>query len=152
MKKFTVVAIDETGDWAHPDLVKRAGGKIFTLYAYDPNERVNTCEGIAPNAMPVLTSARGEVTGAGADTPSYWLAPFDCVPNVLPSDEHEWESLYDELQFGFIDGCDAMYFGCKDIDGLDDKFKHTEEFDSDYTLDDATEEFRGNSTMPEVCR
>ena len=130
MRNFTVVALDESGDWTCPELIERSGGAIYTLYAYDPEERTHACE----------------------LTPSYWLVPFDCVPNLYPSDDGDWESLYDELQLGFIDGCDATYVHCQRIDGLEDKFRHTEEFEDDFTLDDATEEFRGNGIVPEVCR
>lgn len=130
MKNFTIVAMDESGDWTHPDLVERSGGKIFTLYAYDPEEATHACE----------------------ITPSFYLVPFDVVPNIYPENDKEWENMYDELQDGLIDGCEPSYIHCHRIEALEDKFKHTEEFDDDYTLDDALEYFRGNGTVPEVCR
>lgn len=127
MRKFTVVALDESDDWTQPELVERSGGAIYTLYAFDPEERTHVCE----------------------MTPSYWLVPFDIVPKGYPADDNEWENLYDELQLGFIDGCEATYVHCHRIDALKDEFKRTEEFDDDSTLDDATEKFRGNGTVPE---
>lgn len=129
MHKFTVVAMDETGDWNHPSLVEQAGGTLFTLYAYDPEE----------------------VTHKLTQAPSYYLVPFDVVPNLYPENPKEWELMYDALQDGLNDGCEASYFHCSRIDGLEDKYKHTEEFDNSETLDDALEHFRGNGTVPEVC-
>ena len=130
MRKFTVVAVDETSDWTHPDLVERSGGKIFTLYAFDPEEVTHVCE----------------------ITPSFYLMPFDVVPNLYRENDKEWELMYDELQDGLNDGTEPSYFHCHRIEALEDKFKHTEEFDDDYTLDDALEHFRGNGTVPEACR
>ncbi len=130
MKNFTVVAIDETLDWNQPALVEQAGGTLFTLYAFNPQEVTHCCE----------------------LTPSYRLVPFDVVPSVYPEGEKEWELMYDTLQDGLNHGCEAGYFHCSRIDNLPDLFKHTEEFDETETLDDALEHFRGNGTVPEVCK
>jgi hypothetical protein len=129
MRKFTVVAIDETLDWNHPALVKQAGGTLFTLYAFDPEEVRYLCE----------------------VQPSYHVVPFDVVPLVYPVDPKEWELMYDNLQDGLNDGCDARYILCSQIDRLGPEYRHTEEFDEGESLDDALEHFRGNSTAPKVC-
>jgi hypothetical protein len=85
--------------------------------------------------------------------PSYFLRPFDVVPRVYPDrDDKAWELMYDDLQDGLNEGTVATYVLCSEIDNLDEKFKHTEEFDDTETLDDALEHFRGNSTTPEGCK
>jgi len=129
MKTYTVLALDESSEWTQPELVERAGGTIYTLYAFDPKEQTNVCE----------------------MTPSYWLMPFDVVPSRYPSDDYEREKMYDDLQLGYLDGCEGTYVHCHRIDSLDDKFKHSEEFDDSDSLDDALEHFRGNGTCPTVC-
>ncbi len=130
MRKFTVVAMDETSDWNHPALVKQVGGTLYTMYAFNPEDVTHLCE----------------------LTPNYWLVPFDVVPRLHPENSKEWKLMYDALQDGLNHGCDAAYFHCSRIDNLADKYKHTEEFDESETLDDALEHFRGNGTVPEVCR
>jgi hypothetical protein len=129
MRKFTVVAIDETLDWNHPALVEQAGGTIYTLYAYNPEEVIHLME----------------------TSPSYHVVPFDMVPSLYPEDAKEWELMYDDLQDGLNDGFDATYILCSVIDRLGDEYKHTEEFDETETLEDALDHFRGNSTAPKVC-
>ena len=130
MRKFTVVAMDETRDWSHASLIKQAGGTLYTLYAFE----------------------EGKAKQGGLTRPVYYLVPFDVVPSVQPKDEKEWELMYDELQVGLNIGCGPTYFPCSRIDGLADQYKHTEEFDTTETLDDALEHFRGNGTVPEICR
>jgi len=132
MREYTVVAIDETGDWDYPDLVARSGGKIYTLYAFDPAER--------------------NISTASSKLPSYWMVPFDVVPYLRPENPKDWEEMYDDLQDGLNEGCFANYFPSEPIDALDVCFKHTEEFDDDVTLDEALEHFRGNGTAPEACK
>jgi hypothetical protein len=127
MKKFTVVAMDETRDWSRAALIKQAGGTLYTLYAFE----------------------EGKVEPGGS---TYYLVPFDVVPSARPKDASKWEFMYDELQAGLNFGCGPTYFPCSQIDGLADQYKHTEEFDETETLDDALEHFRGNCTVPEVCR
>ncbi len=130
MRKFTVVAIDETLDWNAPALVEQAGGTLYTLYAYN---------------SAAITYVDGLVA-------SYLLVPFDIVPRVKPEGDKAWELMYDDMQHGLNEGCDTKHFSCSVIDGLADRHKHSEEFDETETLDDALEHFRGNGTVPEVCR
>ena len=129
MRKFTVVAIDETLDWNHPALVKQAGGTLYTLYAFNPEEVTYLCE----------------------TKPSYQVVAFDIVPKVYPTDPKEWELMYDDMQHGLNEGCDVTHILCSQIDGLSDEYKHTEPFDDGETLNDALDHFRGNSTAPKVC-
>lgn len=126
MRKFSVVALDETLDWNHPALVEQAGGTLYTLYAYNPDA----------------------ITHVDSLVASYRLVPFDVVPSVYPKGDKEWELMYDDLQDGLNNGCEAAYFPCSHIDGLADRFKHSEDFDDSESLDDALEHFRGNGTVP----
>ncbi len=130
MRKFTVVALDETLDWNHPALVEQAGGTLYTLFAYNPDA----------------------ITYVDNLVASYRLVPFDVVPKIYPSGDIEWELMYDDLQHGLNEGCDTRFFPCSQINGVDDRFKHSEDFDDTETLDDALEHFRGNGTTPEGCK
>lgn len=118
--RFGVVAIDETANWLDEDLVKRCGGKIYTLYVYNPDEATYLCE----------------------LTPSYDLEPLDYYPAELPEDENEREKIYEKLQETLLHE-EVSYMHCHSIDGV--KTQIIEDFHVDCRLDDAREYWQGNS-------
>jgi hypothetical protein len=90
---FKVVVIDESRDWKE-DILKRAGGKIETVYLYDANIETCCCEA----------------------TPSYYLIPLYAV-SALSGDE-----LSDDVDMEIRNAqalCnDPIYVHCKDVEKM----------------------------------
>ena len=119
--QYGVVAVDETAHWTDPAFVERCGGKIWTLYVYNPNEVTHLCE----------------------ITPSYYLEPLDYYPASLPEDENAREEIYDTLLETLCLQEQATYMHCRHVDALETRI--VEDFDALCDLDGAREYWQGNS-------
>ena len=118
--QFGVVAVDESAHWTDSDFVQRCGGKIWTLYVYNPNEVTYLCEA----------------------TPSYYLEPFDHVPASLPEGQDECEEICNVL-LETLGQQEMTYMHCRHVDAMPTRL--IEDFDALCTLDDAREHWQGNA-------
>jgi len=97
--KITVIKINESSDWDESFLVK-CGGRIDTIYAFNPNETTNCCEIM----------------------PSFCLYAIDYHPATMPENEEENEKLNTELQ-EVLNEADPIYVHCSNIKRIRGKGK-----------------------------
>ncbi len=112
---YRVVKIDESQYITDEDLLRRAGGKIYSVYIYNDGEATHLCE----------------------FTPSYWLHEVDVVPEQWP-DYNDDDRLYDDLLDCRNDEY-GIYVHCHQVDKL--KSAELGEFES---MEDAVEYYQGN--------
>jgi len=120
--KFNLVALEETQHW-DPEITNKTG-RIFTVYAYNPEEATNCCE----------------------ITPSYYLIPVDFFCENTLSDSLQ-ESVYREWAIA----TDPFYAHCSTIDRMPEKrdgflvrYESKNDFDDE---DSALDYFQGNSFL-----
>ena len=92
-----ILKLDESHNW-DPEIVSRAGGKIFGVYLYDATVAVHCCE----------------------ITPSYELNFIESQPHQLPDDEDEREKLYDDIQEGDLHTEPVLYYHKPAIDRIEE--------------------------------
>jgi hypothetical protein len=103
---WTAIELDQTEYWR--DDIKKACGKIMTVYVYDKSVHIHCCEG----------------------APSYYLIPvysYPIYPNHvydMPDKEREeyMEKYEDDIRQGDADDSPA-YYHVSNIDKIDEKYK-----------------------------
>lgn len=120
--KFALVALEETKYW-DPEIIKKTG-RIFTTYAYNPEEATNCCE----------------------ITPSYYLIPVDFFCENTISDSFQ-ESVYHDWSIA----TEPCYVHCHVIDNMAEvnsgflvKYESKNDFEDE---DQALDYFQGNSFL-----
>jgi hypothetical protein len=93
--KFRVLLLDETEHWRE-DIVKAAGGQVFGVYLYNPNQVTHCCE----------------------FTPSFALTFLNSIPLEYPDGEEAREQLHDDLIDGNVHCEPITYVHCHDVDKL----------------------------------
>jgi len=120
--KFNLVALEETQYW-NPEIIQKTG-RIFTAYAYTPDEATHCCE----------------------ITPSYYLIPVDFFTEKEIDDEFQGELLGD-----WRAATEPCYVHCSSIDRMPEKIdgflvKHEDANDFE-DEEEAIDYFGGNSFL-----
>lgn len=124
MNKYKLIALDETS-YLTDQKFKETIGKLYCIYAYNPNEITNLCE----------------------LKPSYYLVPLYHITKNFLSDAEYAEIL--NLDIG-----DPTYLHCSQVDAMDPNLVHEFEMDidedsTDDEFDQIYEYFVGNPWEPE---